>query len=188
MLDFTARNQNFFNNQPTNNNMEKQDKQYVNAEGKFLGTVKRPGNGWLGMEAKSGSEFVRVPVVIADEGEQKGKEIVWKGYLTEKATERTLKTLDDIFGSGWTMQQLEDQAVPNWVGTEVRVTVQGEEYNGEMRFKIKWLNPVKAPAVAMEVDRIKALDAKLAEVRGGAPAPVAPVAKTHDAEGDEIPF
>jgi hypothetical protein len=74
------------------------------------------------------------------------------------------------------------------VGTEVRVTVQGEEYNGEMRFKIKWLNPVKAPAVAMEVDRIKALDAKLAEVRGGAPAPVAVVVKTHDAEGDEIPF
>lgn len=164
--------------------MEKQDRQYVNAEGKFLATVKRPGNGWLGMEAKSGSEFVRVPVVIADEGDQKGKEIVWKGYLTEKATERTLKTLDDIFGTGWTMQQLEDQSVQNWVGTEVRVTVQGEEYNGETRFKIKWLNPIKAPAVAMEADRIKALDAKLAEIRGGAPTPAA----KPSTETDDIPF
>lgn len=164
--------------------MEKQDKQYVNAEGKFVGKVKRPGNGWIGMEA-SGSEFVRVPVLITDEGEQKGREIVWKGYLTEKATERTCRTLDDLFGTGWTMQQLEDQSVQNWVGTEVRVTVQGEEYNGEMRYKARWLNPMKAPAVAMEADRIKALDAKLAEIRGGSPAPA--VAKP-STETDDIPF
>jgi hypothetical protein len=166
--------------------MEKQERNYVNAEGKFLGIVKRPGNGWLGMES-SGSEFVRVPVLVTDEGPQKGREIVWKGYLTEKAVERTLKTLNDIFGSDWTMAMLEDQVV-EWPGTEVRVTVEGQEYNGETRYKVRWLNPAKGIAVAMEADRIKVLDAKLAEVRGVAPTPMFEAKPKPAAESDDIPF
>jgi hypothetical protein len=72
----------------------------------------------------------------------------------------------------------------------VRITVQGEEYNGETRYKVKWLNPAKGIAVAMEADRIKVLDAKLAEVRGAAPTPMfeaKPLAKPAS-ESDDIPF
>lgn len=161
--------------------MEKQDRQYVNAEGKFLATVKRPGNGWMGMEA-SGSEFVRVPLLIADEGEQKGREIVWKGYLTEKARMRTLQTLDDLFGQNWTFETLAMGQV-DWAGKEVRVTVAGEEYNGETRYKAKWLNPSAPAAAKVEPAAVGKLDAVLQDIRKGLAAAFAP------AKGaDDIPF
>lgn len=159
--------------------MEKQDKQYLNAAGKFTARVKAPGNGWMD-RTDSGSEFVRIPVLV-EEGEQAGREAVWRGYLTEKARLRTLQSLDDIFGKEWNFEMLAAGKVP-WAGTLVRITVEEEDYNGESRFKIKWLNPA-AKAVELEVSK---LDEELKALRGG--VAVAPVAKTHDAEGDEIPF
>lgn len=160
--------------------MEKQEIQYVNAEGKFLGTVKQPGNGWLG-ESNGGSEFVRVPIIVSD-GPEAGKEIVWKGYLTERARKRTLETLNDVFGVGWTFAALFTGKV-SWAGTQLSVSVKGEEYNGEMRYKAQWLNPVQKKVEASTVD---SLDRALAAIRSGAvPAVVAAAA---DVEGDEIPF
>lgn len=162
--------------------MEKQDKQYLNAAGKFTARVKAPGNGWMD-RTDSGSEFVRIPVLV-EEGEQAGREAVWRGYLTEKAKLRTLQTLDDIFGKEWNFEMLAAGKVP-WAGTLVRITVEEEDYNGEPRYKIKWLNPA-AKAAKVEQTAVGKLDAELRALRGGAPA--APAVKTHDAEGDEIPF
>jgi hypothetical protein len=161
--------------------MEKQEIQYVNAEGKFLGTVKQPGNGWLG-ESNGGSEFVRVPIIV-DAGPEAGKEIVWKGYTTEKARRRTLETLNDVFGTDWTFAGLITNKV-QWAGTLVSVSVKAEEYNGETRYKAQWLNPAQKPVEASTVD---SLDRALAAIRSGA-VPAVVAAAAADVEGDEIPF
>lgn len=170
--------------------MEKPNKQYVSREGSFAAKVKKPGNGWLGFTA-SGKDFVRVPVVVTDPGDQQGAEAVWTGYLTESAVERTMKVLNDVFGLGWNMTALDAQTV-DWEGRDCRVTVGAEEYNGETRYKIKWLNPATGTAVAMEEDRLKALEAKLREVRGGTAEKVIKAVVVDevftDADGDEIPF
>lgn len=161
--------------------MEKQDKQYVNAAGKFLATVKAPGNGWLG-EEKTGSEFVRVPVVVSEEGDQKGREVVWKGYLTEKAKLRTIQVLDEIFGTEWNFDLLAAGKVA-WAGTEVRIVTEEEEYNGEVRYKAKWLNPA-AKAAKVEPKAVGKLDAMLADIRKGLTEVFAPA----KGQEDGIPF
>ena len=154
----------------------------MNAAGRFLAVVKTPGNGWLG-ETNSGKQFIRVPLIVTEEGPQKDREVVWQGYLSEAAEERTIKTLNDIFGQGWTFDGLFAGKV-TWAGTLVSVTVGEEEYNGEPRFKAKWINP---PTRKQEIehDEVVGWDKKLAEIRGSAPAPAM---KTKTEDGDEIPF
>lgn len=141
--------------------MEKQEIQYVNAAGKFAGTVKQPGNGWLG-ETNSGTEFVRVPILI-DAGPEAGKEIVWRGYTSEKARQKTLETLNDVFGKGWTFAGLFTGKV-TWAGTKVSVTVKAEEYNGETRYKAQWLNPATKPQ-EVSGNTVDTLDRALAALR-----------------------
>ena len=72
------------------------DTQYVDAEGRFVCTVKRPGNGWFD-ETKSGTPFIRIPCIVSEPGDQEGKEIVWRGYLSEKAKPRTVEALIKAF-------------------------------------------------------------------------------------------
>lgn len=163
--------------------MNKPEKQYVNAEGKYLAKVKTPGNGWLG-ETSSGTRFVRVPVVVTDEGPQQGREVVWYGYLSEAAEDRTVKTLNEIFGLGWTFDALFAGRV-SWAGALVSVTVVAEQKDGKTYYNAKWLNPPIKKA-EIEEEEVQRWDKKLAAIRGTAPAPAAMKTKTED--GDDIPF
>jgi hypothetical protein len=163
--------------------MNKPEKQYVNAAGRFLAVVKAPGNGWLG-ETQSGKQFIRVPLLVTEEGPQQGREVVWQGYLSEAAEERTMKTLNDLFGPDWTFDALFAGKV-TWAGTPVSVTVAEEEYNGEPRYRAKWINPPTFKT-EIEADEVKGWDNKLAAIRGSAPAPAPAQTKTED--GDDIPF
>lgn len=162
--------------------MNKPEKQYVNAAGRFLAVVKAPGNGWLG-ETNSGKQFIRVPLIVTEEGPQKDREVVWQGYLSEAAEERTMKTLNDLFGADWTFDGL-FAGKATWAGTPVSVTVAEEEYNGEPRFKAKWINPPTRKQ-EIEQDEVADWDKTLAAIRGTAPAPAM---KTKTEEGDDIPF
>lgn len=140
------------------------DKQnrYVTAPGKYTAKVKQPGNGWLGT-SKTGSDFIRIPLLIEDEGDQHGREIVWQGWLSEKAAERTAKTLDEAFGREWDIKSL-DAGISPFVGQKCRITVEAEEYNGESRLKIKWLNPHSAPE-PLEKDRLTTLNERILAAR-----------------------
>ena len=166
--------------------MNKPEKQYVNAAGRFLAVVKAPGNGWLG-ESSTGKQFMRVPLIVTEEGPQKGREVVWLGYMNGDNSERTTKTLNDLFGPGWTFDALFAGKV-TWAGTPVSVTVAEEEYNGEARYKAKWINPPTRKQ-EIEEDEVQGWDKKLAGIRGSAPAPAAaPAMKTTTEDGDDIPF
>ena len=107
--------------------------QYVDAEGKFLCTVKRPGNGWLD-ETKTGTPFIRIPCIVSEPGDQEHKEIVWRGYLSEKAKPRTVETLIAAFDWDGNWDDL------NFDGIQVLIVTEAEEYNGETRIKARWLN------------------------------------------------
>jgi hypothetical protein len=138
------------------------DKQnrYVTAEGKYIAKVKQPGNGWLG-KTKTGTDFIRLPLLIDDPAsDQHGREIVWQGWLSEKAVKRTCDTLDDAFGKEWDIKSLDAGKSP-FLGQKCRITVEAEEYNGEARLKIKWLNPLEGAAETLAPDRIATLNERL---------------------------
>ena len=140
------------------------DKQnrYVSAPGKYTAKVKAPGNGWLGT-TKTGTDFIRLPLLIEDDGDQNGREIVWQGWLSEKGAARTAKTLDEAFGREWDISTLGAGTAP-WVGKLCRVTIEAEEgEDGKVRLKVKWLNPIgSAPLPA---DRLATLNERILAAR-----------------------
>ena len=186
-------------------------KYQIDAEGTYFGKVSEPIYGWLG-ESKNGTRFIRVPVTIETEGAQRGKTIDWYGYLTDRTQERTVETLENCFGVNWNWENI------NFAGKEVEVVVEQDDYNGKVSFKAKWLNnpnfdrtnggkspeeveAEKAEAKAKAAEIAKELAASMPR-RAGSPVaaptkpavaskpasrPLPPV-KTHDEDGDEIPF
>jgi len=139
---------------------DKQQNRYVTAEGKYIAKVKAPGNGWLG-KTKTGTDFIRLPLLIDDPAsDQHGREIVWQGWLSEKAAARTAKALDEAFGREWDISSLSSGKSP-FLNQRCKITVEAEEYNGEARFKIKWINPLEGAAETLAPDRIADLNERL---------------------------
>jgi hypothetical protein len=146
---------------------EKQQNRYVTAEGKYTAKVKAPGNGWLGTTTK-GSDFIRIPLLIEDEGDQHGREAVWQGWLSEKAAERTAKTLDEAFGREWDIPTLNAGKAP-WVGKLCRITIEAEEgEDGKVRLKVRWLNPMTS-SQPLPADRLTTLNERILAARTATP-------------------
>ncbi len=146
---------------------DKQDR-YVSAPGKYTAKVKQPGNGWLGT-TKTGTDFIRIPLLIDDPAsDQHGREIVWQGWLTEKATKRTCDTLDEAFGREWDIKSLDSGKAP-WVGKQCRITIEAEEgEDGKVRQKVKWLNPIGSASQALPADRLATLNERIVAARAAA--------------------
>lgn len=126
------------------------DNKYIDAVGNFLCTVKRPPNGWLD-ETQGGTPFIRIPCIVTEECDQKGKEIVWRGYLSEKAKPRTVESLIRAFDWDGDWDDLD-----SFAGIEVIIVTEEEEYNGETRIKAKWLNSLTNKAKQEVADRLLA--------------------------------
>jgi hypothetical protein len=143
---------------------DKQQNRYVTAEGKYTAKVKAPGNGWLGT-SKTGSHFIRIPLLIDDPAsDQHGREIVWQGWLSEKAAERTAKTLDEAFGREWDIPTLNAGKAP-WVGKLCRITIEAEEgEDGKVRLKVRWLNPMTS-SQPLPADRLTTLNERILAAR-----------------------
>jgi hypothetical protein len=147
----------------TTHELANKQNRYVNAPGKYTAKVKSPGNGWIGTTTK-GTDFIRLPLLIDDPAsDQHGREIVWQGWLTEKATRRTVQTLDAAFGKNWTIAALES-GISSFAGQLCKITVEEEDYNGETRYKIKWLNPI-AGDEPLSQERVKKLDSRITDAR-----------------------
>lgn len=155
---------------------DKQQNRYVTAPGFYTAKVKAPGNGWLGT-TKTGTDFIRIPLLIDDPAsDQHGREIVWQGWLSEKAAERTAKTLDEAFGREWDIPSLNAGKVP-WLGKQCRITIEAEEgEDGKVRLKVKWLNPIDS--APLPADRLATLNDRILAARAFDATPT----------DDEIPF
>ena len=151
---------------------DKQER-YVSAPGKYTAKVKAPGNGWLG-KTKTGTDYIRLPLLIDDPAsDQHGREIVWQGWLTEKAAKRTCDTLDAAFGREWDIPTLGAGKAP-WVGKHCRITVEYKEgSDGKVRLNVSWLNPHSAQE-PISLDRISKLNDRILAAR--------------TTDGEEIPF
>ena len=148
----------------TTHELADKQERYVSAPGKYTAKVKAPGNGWLGT-TKTGTDFIRLPLLIEDEGDQNGREIVWQGWLSEKAAARTAKTLDEAFGREWDISTLGAGTAP-WVGKLCRVTIEAEEgEDGKVRLKVKWLNPIGSAPQALPADRLATLNERILAAR-----------------------
>jgi hypothetical protein len=149
----------------------------LDATGEFRCKVVAPQYGWFDETAK-GSKYIKLPCEVLD-GEHAGKRIVWLGYLTEKAYQSTERSLAEAFGDKWTWTNIP------FAGMECIIVAEEEEYNGKKQIKAKYLNSVNGIATGKSKDESLATSEKIAKAlpsRGTKPT------KTHDEEGDEIPF
>jgi hypothetical protein len=86
-------------------------------------------------ETSTGKEQVAVEFETVNEDGSPGEHITWFGFFTEKSLEHTVKALR---ACGW---RGDDLTNPEGIGdNEVAIVVEHEEYNGEVRAKVKWVN------------------------------------------------
>ena len=121
-------------------------------------------------------------------------------WLSDKAIENTCKTLRDIGFNSDNMQDLNDSGV--MVGVEVEITTEDDEYNGQVREKVKFMNAsgsfAKRGVKPMDSNQAKALAAKYNMAlknaqKKGAPAQAKPKNGTVDANDyaspdEDLPF
>lgn len=130
---------------------------YIDEAGTYFCKVKEPGNGWID-KSKTGTPFVRIPCIVDDpESPQHGREIVWKGYLSEAAEQKTRQRLERAFGINWSYSSLCDGRA-SFAGQRCRIAVEAEEYQGKTYYKAKWLNPENDDRPAQRLISAEELD------------------------------
>jgi hypothetical protein len=151
-------------------------------------------------KASTGTEQIAVSLQITS-GEMQGQTVVWYGYFTERATERTLESLRHL---GWTSDDI--TALDGLGEKEASIVIEHEpDQSGQPRVRVKWVNGLGS-GIAMKErlapNEAKALAARLKGAaiasRGGAPAPTngrkpaprqpAPASYAQEVGDDDIPF
>lgn len=66
--------------------------------------------------------------------------ITWVGVFSDKTTERTIESLQTAGWQGDDLSELADQPGSQVLPAEVSLTIEGEEYDGQMRPKVQWVN------------------------------------------------
>lgn len=100
--------------------------------------------------------------------------LTWYGYFTEATADRTIEAMRYM---GWTGTDF--AALEGLDANEVELVVEDEEYEGNVRAKVQWVNKpgglgIKAPLVG---DRLKTFAAQMKgrvaqfDAAGGRPAP-----------------
>lgn len=85
--------------------------------------------------AGTGTEQVAVTFEITADGPRKGEQHVWYGFFTDATTSRTLESLET---AGWDGDSLDK---PVGLGRiECEVVLGEEEYNGDMKVRVQWVN------------------------------------------------
>lgn len=125
--------------------------------GPFPQTLKaRATHGMLGYTA-GGKEQIAVELLIL-EGEHEGERLSWYGYFTEGTFARTLESLRLL---GWRGDDLSDLSGID--ENAVSIVVDEEEYNGERKVRVRWINAPGGLALKepMTSDQAKAFAAKM---------------------------
>jgi hypothetical protein len=136
--------------------------------GSFLSKAVSPITWQQSTTGKSDQVSVRVQLL---EGTDSGQVIVWRGFLSDKAIERTLEALENM---GWDGER--DDSVTS--GSTFVSVVQHEEYEGKTRARIAFINdpaggggnyePMPEPQKNAAKARLRALAAATKAANGGA--------------------
>lgn len=113
-----------------------------------------PGRGVTASLGKTegGNPQVAVELVVTT-GEHQGKRITWFGFFTDKTTERTLESLRHL---GWEGDNLADLSGID--RNEVSFDVEAEEYKGEWKPKVRWINAPGGLALKQPMTPAESID------------------------------
>ena len=165
------------------------DKKYIDKPGKYICTVKEPGNGWLD-HPEGKAPFIRIPCIVdMPDNEMHGHESVWYGYLSEKSRERTEETLKQVFQ--WDGNWDNEDGLDSFIGRKVRLQCDESEWQGKTQVKARWLNPLATKREKNREEYDKKRKSVLEQLKKDYPHLAIggkKVQKTHDENGDEIPF
>lgn len=126
-------------------------------------------------------------IVILFKHVETAERIAWYGYLTDRALDRTIESLQYL---GWTGCDLSDFAggLPEGVDHEVEIVVEDEnDLEGNPRRRVKWVNAGTGIAIKtrMEPEHVDVFSAKMRDritalqiKAGGGTAPKTQPAKT----------
>lgn len=104
---------------------------------------------------------ISATMLITEESPFKGTYMPWVGWLTtDKAKERTAEAL---LAMGWNGDQTNLESAQS---REVYIVVDDEEYNGEIKSVIKFINDPERPGSATQAMDASQQQAALAELRG----------------------
>jgi hypothetical protein len=162
------------------------DKKYIDQPGKYVCTVKEPGNGWLD-KPEGKAPFIRIPCIVdMPESPQHGHESVWYGYLTEKSRERTEETLKEVFG--WDGNWENEAGFDSFIGRKVRLQCDESEWNGKKQVKARWLNSFTTKREKNREEFDKKRNMVLEQLKAEGKIPSTYKGKTVDEDNDPIPF
>lgn len=134
------------------NNNQNADR-YVSRVGTFKCVVLPTPNG-IFSESREGTPCIALPLEVIDAGDQQGKRITWRGWLTSGAFDYTIKALSKAFAWDGDLEAIRDN--PEFFSRlECAIVTESETYNGEMRVKVKWLNSANAGGGAKAMDSQK---------------------------------
>lgn len=91
-------------------------------------------------ESQNGTPFAAVTFRLEDHDDT----IVWYGYITDKTTERTLRSLRIAGWIGNDLRTIEGDG--SALREVVDLVIQDDEYNGKVRSKVQWVNKPKSSA------------------------------------------
>lgn len=149
----------------------------------------------IGVSNIKTTSYVRVTFVILA-GAQEGQEIDWIAYVTDKTQERVAEDLRTLGYTGNDPEELHDrneQDVSQLLPNVVSIVVEEEEWKGQVRTRVRWINPEKKESGGTSLfSGMKAAFAQLDQKNGGGKKPTggaiprpAPPAEVSD---DEVPF
>jgi hypothetical protein len=95
----------------------------------------------------SGKEMISVGFRLIDTGAR----LIWRGFFTEKTTERTFESLR---ACGWTGDDVSNVTFPP--GNEVEIVVENETYKDKTYPKIQWVNAIRGASVQNAMDPLQA--------------------------------
>lgn len=118
-------------------------------------------------------------------GEYEGNKLVWYGYFTDRAVERTLQSLRYC---GWVGHDLADLGA---LDKQVQIVVEHDTYNGNTRAKIAWVNELGiALKEQMTVEEVRQFAASMrSRIEGmSGPPKQAPAQGFYAPVDDDVPF
>lgn len=169
---------------------------YLSTAGTFEGVVADPGEGgWFQEMGEKSTPCIRIPVVVVEDGFE--KTAIWRGWLTEKAMDNTIRTLAKVFGFNGDLDALAN-GKESFAGKPCQIVTEIETYEGKDRLRIKWINPAGASAPTMDAEKVQSIISKLTSrakavakaelAEQGKPVASAKPAPKKDVEKDDIPY
>lgn len=163
--------------------------------GTFLCKVISPTNGWFGEAGTNNTPFIRIPLVVEQEGPSEGDQIVFQGWITDKSVAKTVKNLSEVFGWDGDLEALAGMVNTGpFVGKQCEIVTEEDEYNGKTRVVIKWLNSPGSGGKSMDKEKAIALARRLSARSKDAATTTPPSHRKPpsdpdlDAPEDDIPF